>query len=349
MKDKFDKNLSVENACFDNTVRLHDITKKPFQLYGNCTEAKSIFSRMPEDIAQAVSNGVLDRAVRCAGVRLRFKTNSNRIGIRVKFSKAIQFPAQSAISTKGFDVYVDGEYECSLFSSDLFSNSFEQLVDLQSVGVKDIIIYFPYNAVIEEIFIALDKNADVSEGNVYEIKTPIVFYGSSITHGFCVSRPGNTFTAMLSRMLNANYINLGFSGVCRGEVSMAEYLASINKSVFICGYDHNEQCLADLEERHLPFYKKFREVDVDSPILFVSSPNKVCKGELMYPRMKVVEATYNYAIKNGDKNVYFLDGQTLYPDDVRFDCSADAIHPNDLGSYMIANRLYDCLRKILSI
>ena len=63
--------------------------------------------------------------------------------------------------------------------------------------------------------------------------------------------------------------------------------------------------------------------------------------------MKVVEDTYNYALKNGDKNVYFINGHTLYPNEIRFDCSADAIHPNDLGAYMIAEKMYESLKKIL--
>lgn len=347
MKDKFDKNLSVENTAFDETVKLYDITKKPFRLYGNCDKAENFFSRMPENVAKTVSEGVLDRACRSAGVRLRFKTNSQRIGIRVCFSKALQFPAQSAISTKGFDVYVDGKYSCSVFAQDAAVLSYEQIVDLGNRDEKDIVIYFPYNAVVEEFILALDNEAFVSEGSSYHIKTPIVFYGSSITHGFCVSRPGNTFTAMLSRKLNADYINLGFSGVCRGEENMAQYLSTLEKSVLVCGYDHNEQFLNDLKARHLNFYRKFREKDTESPILFVSSPNSIYKNENMYERMKVVEETCKYAASNGDKNVYFLNGQTLYPDEVRFDCSVDSIHPNDLGAYMISRKMYEPLREIL--
>lgn len=345
MKDKFDKNLSIENTTFDDTVQLYDITKKPFRLYGNCEKAENIFSRMPENIAKTVSAGVLDRAKRCAGVRLRFKTNSRRLGIRVKFSKALQFPAQSAISTKGFDVYINGKYSFSIFSQDSASLSYEQITDMGNNADKDIIVYFPYNAVIEELVLALNKGAIVKEGDNYDIKKPIVFYGSSITHGFCVSRPGNTFTAMLSRSLNADYINLGFAGVCRGEETMAQYLASLEKSVLVCGYDHNEQSLSDLKERHLPFYKKFREIDKHSPILFVSSPNCIYNGESMHERMKIVEETYKYALANDDENVYFINGQTLYPDEIKFDCTADNIHPNDLGAYMIAEKIYESLKK----
>lgn len=347
MKDIFDKNLSVEKAVFDDNMKFYRVPSAPFKLYGNCVSADNIFARMPEKIAENISDGVADRAARSAGVRLRFKTNSKRLGLKVNFKKALQFPAQSAVSTKGFDVYTNGEYLVSVIPQNNSDLSYEQLVELGSNSEKDIVMYFPYNAVIDVMQIGLDKNAVIKESEDYPISLPIVFYGSSITQGFCVSRPGNVFSAMVSRKLNADYINLGFSGVCRGELPMAEYLASLKKSVLVCGYDHNEQCAADLEKRHLSFYKKFREMDKETPILFVSSPNSICKGEIMYERMKIVEKTYKYALENGDNNVYFIDGQTLYPDEIRFDCSADAIHPNDLGSYMIAEKICKQLRKIL--
>ncbi len=347
MKDRFDSNLSVENTKFDNKIKIYDVTKHPFKLYGNCKEAENIFARMPESFAQTVSEGVFDRAKRSAGVRLRFKTNSKRLGIKMKLSKALQFPTQTLISAKGFDIYIDNKYFCSVFAEGADTFNYEHIVDLGNSDKKDIIIYFPYNAVIDEFCIALDEDAIASEGEKYNIDVPVVFYGSSITHGFCVSRPGSTFTAMISRKLNSDYINLGFSGVCKGETAMAKYIATLKKSVFVCGFDHNAASMEELQKLHLPFYKKFREYDSKTPILFLSSPNSLYKGKGMYERMKIVEKTYKYAINSGDRNVYFLEGQTLYPEDIRDDCTVDAIHPNDLGAYMIAKKIYDELKKII--
>ena len=46
---------------------------------------------------------------------------------------------------------------------------------------------------------------------------PILFYGTSITHGACASRPGMVHTAILGRHLDRPVINLGFSGNGRME------------------------------------------------------------------------------------------------------------------------------------
>ena len=49
-----------------------------------------------------------------------------------------------------------------------------------------------------------------------------------------------------------------------------------------------------------------------------------------------IRKTYENAIENGDKNVYFIDGKTFFGDDDVFACTVDKIHPNDLGCYRMA-------------
>jgi len=347
MNDAFDKNLSVDKATFDSSVTFYDVTKPPFKLYGNCISAKNIFARMPENIAEKVSPGVAHRAAMSAGVRCRFSTNSRKIGIKARFLKTFVNVTQSALSAKGFDIYINGKYFTSLRPQPDCSDYYEQLADLGNEEEKDIVLYFPYFSVVDKVVLALDKEANVSEGKDYRHTLPIVFYGSSITQGFCVSRPGNIFSSMVSRNLNTDIINLGFSGVCRGEALMADYLTGIKKSALVCEYDHNEPDKDSLRQNHLNFYKHIREREKTTPIIFISSPNRSYKGQDMIERMKVVEATYKYAVENGDTNTYFINGQSLYPNEIREDCSADSVHPNDLGSYMIAEKIYEKLKKFI--
>lgn len=348
MKDQFDKNLSVDNTSFDETLCVYDVTKEPFTLYGNCKTAKNIFARMNEKAAENISPAVSNRGARSTGVRLRFKTNSKRLGIKVNLSMALHFPSQTAISAKGFDIYADGKYVNSIFPDDNEKKAYEQIITLGNGEQKDVTVYFPYNAVVENLWLALDKEASVCPGEKYADIPPIVFYGSSITHGFCVSRPGLAFTAAISRNLNLDYVNLGFSGAARGELSMAEYLAFLDKSLIVCEYDHNEPTAEDLAKRHLPFYKKIRENDKETPILFISKPDEQ-DPEKAHERMEIIKRTYMYALESGDKNVYFIDGLSIFPDDIRYDCTIDSIHPNDLGAYMIAQKLTSELKKFLKI
>lgn len=65
-------------------------------------------------------------------------------------------------------------------------------------------------------------------------------------------------------------------------------------------------------------------------------------------RRQVIRRTYENAVNAGDKNVYFLDGETFYGDTDRHCCSIDGIHPNDLGFYRMAQMIEPKIREILS-
>ena len=50
---------------------------------------------------------------------------------------------------------------------------------------------------------------------------PVVFYGTSITQGGVVSRPGMAFTNIIGRSLSRDVLNFGYSGQGYMELSVA--------------------------------------------------------------------------------------------------------------------------------
>ena len=61
-------------------------------------------------------------------------------------------------------------------------------------------------------------------------------------------------------------------------------------------------------------------------------------------RRRIIFDTYNNAVKNGDNNVYYIDGFTLFPNR---DCTVDGCHPTDLGFWFMSEKIGDVLAKIL--
>ena len=59
----------------------------------------------------------------------------------------------------------------------------------------------------------------------------------------------------------------------------------------------------------------------------------------------VVIESYEKAVANGDKNVYFIDGQKIFDLTCGYDCTVDSCHPNDLGHYSMALAVIDCIEK----
>lgn len=205
--------------------------------------------------------------------------------------------------------------------------------------MADYTINFPLYDGVKELYIALKKGAVILEPTPYSHSVPVVYYGSSITQGGCASRPGNSYEAIISRRLDVDYRNLGFSGSGKAEDLMAQYLADLEMSIFVCDYDYNAPDVEYLEKTHLPLYRAVRSKQPNVPIIFVSAPDILMDPETFVPRREVIRRTYTIALEEGDRNVYFIDGAELFDGDDWDSCTVDGCHPNDLGFYRMAMRI----------
>ena len=179
----------------------------------------------------------------------------------------------------------------------------------------------------------------------YKWETPILFYGSSITQGGCSSRPGSAYANIVSRALDADIVNLGFSGNARAEVEMGEYIKNLPMSVFVYDYDHNAPTIAHLEQTHERMFRQVREAQPDLPIVLMSRP-KYTLNEDDRTRLEIIRKTYENALARGDRNVYLIDGPTLMAI-AGNEGTVDGSHPTDLGFFSMAQALIPVLKEIL--
>ena len=172
-------------------------------------------------------------------------------------------------------------------------------------------------------------------------------YGSSITQGGCASRPSNSYSAMLCRELDAPQMNLGFTGNCRGEEAIARAIAGLNLSALVMDYDYNAPNVEHLRSTHEKFFRIIREAQPNLPIILISGPR-----DPQWPdsaaRRDIVKATYDKAVAAGDKNVYFIDGLSFFDKVPRKYATVDQIHPNDLGMYIMFQRILPVLQQALA-
>ena len=90
--------------------------------------------------------------------------------------------------------------------------------------------------------------------------------------------------------------------------------------------------------------KEFLPISLEE-FTFISIMNY---GEDEQARKDVIKKTYENAIKNGDKNVYFIDGEEYFKDFLDKElCFIDTIHPNDLGFYKMAQIVEPVIKEIL--
>lgn len=58
--------------------------------------------------------------------------------------------------------------------------------------------------------------------------------------------------------------------------------------------------------------------------------------------------TYRKGRAAGDRNLYFIDGASLFAGADRAECTVDGCHPNDLGFYRMADAVGTALKAALN-
>lgn len=345
--EDIDKNFAIKTEIKREDIVFLDAKKEPFDIYG----AYEPFVRLPGEIAENTNKGVFELYKNTAGIRVRFATDSPYVAISAKLAHIIcQSKRMPYSGIAGFDMYEykDGKYKYLKTFEPIIDETekVEDIYDFKTQGKHDILINFPLYNGVEELYIGVKEDCNISHSAKYKNEKPWVFYGSSITQGCCASRPGAAYQAILSREFDADFINLGFSGNALGEEVIANYIASLEMSMFFLDYDHNAPSAKSLDLTHERFFKIVREKHPDLPIIMLSMPFPDCVNDAN-ERRRVIEATYNNAIKSGDKNVYFIDGSKMPEIFGNENGTVDGVHPNDLGFMCMAKGIEEVIKNII--
>lgn len=350
-----DQNMLVSASIEGVPVEWHDVRKAPFAIYGLYhPETEPFFHRLPMDIGEATSPGVDKLQRECAGGRIRFSTDSPYIAVRAKYRAVGRCSHLTLVSTSGFDLYIDGEYG-SRYVKEFrmpydMTDSYEQIIHLEAEIYRSYTINMPVHACVESLEIGLKPGAKLGEGQKYRDIEPVIIYGSSIVHGTAASRPGNIYSSVLTRMLDVDIKNLGFSGQAKGETVLVEWMAEQPMSVFVCDYDHNAPTVEHLKATHYPMYEIIREKNPDLPYVMITRPNYWTSPRIqpqVLERRDVVMESYLKARQKGDKNVYFIDGMSFFNGEHQYEYCIDGVHPNDAGFLRMAEGIGAVIRHIL--
>ena len=341
---KIDKNFKVETKIEREGLTFYDIDEAPFKTYGVFREGEH-YVRMPTDAAKSVSERVVSLYRHSAGGRVRFVTNSPYIAVSIKLNCAYKMSHFAFTGSIGCDMYSGTRYIGTIVPPTNVTNEYEGVINTLSEEACEYTINMPLYSETDKMYIGIKEGSILKEAPDYDIKKPIVYYGSSITQGGCASRPGNSYQSIISRELDADFINLGFSGSARAEDEMAEYIASLDMSVFVYDYDHNAPTLEHYKNTHERMFKIIRERKPNLPILMMTRPEYYL-DEDETARLQVMLDTYNNAIAAGDKNVYYIKGPDLIAS-VRESALVDGGHPNDSGFVNMANVVGTKLKEIL--
>ena len=333
---QFDTNFKIETNINAPDLCFRDALSSPFKIYGVFYE-NGKFRRMPQDIAQKVSPGVDVFHAHTAGGRIRFKTDSPYIAIHAKMSGIGKMSHFALCGSAGFDLYIGNQFYASFMPPFDIKDGYEGIIHFPSAEMRDITLHFPLYSNVDSLYIGLKDDALLCEPLPYAIEKPMVYYGSTITQGGCASRPGTAYQGFVSRALDADYINLGFSGNAKGEPEISAYIQGLSMSAFVYDYDHNAPTAEHLSATHERMFLEIRKCHPHLPIIMLSRPKRYYNQD-EEKRFAIIQATYENAIAKGDKNVYLIDGRTLMQV-ADSEGTVDGCHPTDLGFFSIAQEL----------
>ncbi|WP_054400943.1 SGNH/GDSL hydrolase family protein [Paenibacillus solani] len=341
----------------------HELTwysplEKPFRVSGFAwfdTERK--FRRLPA-VPDVPIRPEVDALANCtSGGQICFRTNSRKVSVRVRLTAGSGMYHMPPTGECGVDAYIGGpgewlyagtarlqagqvEYESSLFN-------------VEDRKVRSFLLNMPLYQGVEEIWIGLDPGAEVSAPEPYDSSARVVVYGTSITQGGCASRPGMSYTNILSRRLHLEFINLGFSGNGKGEPELAVLAARISDpACLVIDYEGNSGGTESYRQTLPQFIETYRQVHPDVPILLISRVShgaesfkpEILEGRL--ERKKFQMELIRQLTEAGDHRLTFLDGSDLLGPDPG-ETTVDGVHPTDLGFKLMADGLEPVLRQVI--
>ena len=348
--DEVDKNFAVDSTIDKKGLRFYHFEDEPFRLYGRLERGEGgLLYRIPREVAEKTNSGVLRLSANTSGGRVRFRSDTKRVAIIARYNKIELRPHFALTGVAGLDLYSGNDFLGGFLPPpEMKNNAYESVITIPlEREMRTLAISLPLYAELIDLYIGIDEGARLEEAPPYKHETPVVYYGSSITQGACASRPSACYPAILSRMFDVDFHNLGFSGNARGEETIADYIASLDMSAFVCDYDYNASTPEHLKKTHYRLYKAYRDSNPDTPIIFMSSPNFEKDPVDRRKRENIIKKTIKLAKEQGDFNVYFVRGKDMFGKEDRENCTPDSTHPTDLGFYRMAKALNKVIAPLL--
>ena len=353
--EDIDKNFRL-SADIPRDYILRDPREAPFSLWGLVPNADRSYCRLPLGLIPECNEGVQELAWHLAGACVRFSTDSDGLAVVWTLRDRGNMPHFAATGQSGMELFEESDGGVTAVKTvipqmeDGLGCRADQsaFVPLKG-GMRHYALYLPLYNGLTTFHLGFAPDSRVEEGRAPRVTRPLVFYGSSITQGGCAQKVGSCYTTILARRLDAAQINLGFSGSARGEESMARYIASLDMSAFIMDYDHNAPDAAHLRRTHGPFFRLIRAARPELPIILASKPdydNNPAESRL---RRQVIIDTYARALSEGDRRVYFVDGQSMFGPRDRALCTVDGCHPTELGFLRMADAFEPVIREALGL
>lgn len=294
------------------------------------------FDRFPKSAEGHVTQNVWKLSRHSAGMMARFQTDATAIHVHYRLTNSrLAMPHMPATGVSGLDLYArdeQGKWRWVQVTRPSSQEVNSELIAGLKPGLRHYAVYLPLYNGVEFLRIGVASGSQFKPLPPRE--HPIVFYGTSITHGACASRPGMVHTAILGRWFDMPVVNLGFSGNGKMDEAVGDYLIQIDAAAYVidCLPNMNAQMVS---ERCVPLVKQIRAAKPTTPIVLVEDRRNT--NSWILPARDAHHTANHQALREafkslqeqGIENIFYIEGDQLYGSDG--DGATDGSHASDLG------------------
>ena len=323
---------------------------------------ESPYDRLPISYKEKVREPVWDLSKASAGITVRFHSNSTSINLKWTILNDFDMPHMAATGIKGIDLYTKYNnkwryvttagalvglktYQNKSIPADNI-NEYE-LIKNMTPEFREYKLFLPLYDGVTKLEVGIDSTASIEKASPSTVK-PIVFYGTSITQGGCASRPGMAHTNIISRKLDVDCINYGFSGNGRMETPIVELISEIDARFYVI------ECLQNMDservsERVKPLVDIIRTKHPHTPIVLVENMMYTTafldhtEETRLIQENAALKNEYDKIIKSGTPNIFYIkDNKDFLVDN---EGTVDGVHLTDLGFLRYADYLMENFKK----
>jgi lysophospholipase L1-like esterase len=353
---KLDPALAAQKATVKN-ISWHNVEE--FGVEGRLWEdlpRTRYYDRFPAEAEKTVTPAVWSLSRDSAGMMGRFKSNASAVHVRYTLLKSnTAMTHMPATGVSGIDLYAKDEkgkwrWVNVTKPADKQVAQAGALSEGMTAEPREYAFYLPLYNGVDKVEIGVNEGATF-EG-LAPRKKPIIYYGTSITHGACASRPGMCHPAILGRRLDLPTANLGFSGNGRMDAAVGEFLGKVDAAVYVIDCLPNMNA-ALVRERTVPLVKQLRAARPDTPIILVEDRRNTNswihadRAKAHTENHTALKEAFEKLQAEGVKNLHYIEGDHLLGEDG--DGATDGSHPNDLGFVRQADVMEPVLRAALKL
>ena len=246
-----------------------------FPVYGKVSDAtKTRYQRLPADLEGVSRDAVWHLGTQSAGLYIRFRSNSTAIHARWTSTYGSWLSNMNPTGVRGLDLYilVDGVWRpAGVGRPSQEKTTTDCMVKNMTPEWREYMLYLSLYDGVDSLEVGVDEGASLEQPLAATPRTerPVVMYGTSILQGCSASRPGMAHTNMISRALDREVFNLGFSGNALLDLEIAHLMASVpDPAVYVLDYAPNAYAPM-IKERGEEFFRILRDAHPDVPVIFI--------------------------------------------------------------------------------